>query len=169
MELKQAETLAQEVVDQLAPYCTRIEVVGSIRRRKAFPNDIDILLIPANQGLLAGAIVTLGTKKKWGPAIVQRTYKGQQVDLYFATPQTWDTLLLIRTGSMASNIRLASRAKAKGWRLYANGDGLFNGLGEKAPGLFWDSAGKGERIAGDSEESIFLALGLPYLEPWDRE
>jgi hypothetical protein len=35
------------------------------------------------------------------------------------------------------------------------GDGLFNQ--------------KGQRVAGDTEESIYAALGLPYKEPWERD
>ncbi|MBA7714607.1 hypothetical protein ES703_123634 [subsurface metagenome] len=46
------------------------------------------------------------------------------------------------------------RAKIRGWRLAASGDGLFNE--------------KGERIAGDTEESIYKALGLPYQPPERR-
>jgi len=76
------------------------------------------------------------------------------LDIYFATPETFATLLLIRTGSVESNIRLAARAKKRGWRLAARGGGLFNE--------------RGERIAGDTEESIYEALGVPYQEPWER-
>jgi len=76
------------------------------------------------------------------------------VDLYFATAETWATLLLIRTGSKENNIRLATLAKRRGWHLAANGDGLFDE--------------KGRRVAGDSEESIYKALVLPYQEPWER-
>ncbi len=76
------------------------------------------------------------------------------LDVYYATPETWATLLLIRTGSKENNIRLATLANKRGWRLAASGDGLFNE--------------KGERIAGDSEESIYETLGLRYQEPWER-
>ena len=77
-----------------------------------------------------------------------------QIDLYFAEPETWATLLLIRTGSTENNIRLATRAKELGWHLAASGDGLFNE--------------NGERIAGDTEISIYNALGLPWQRPEER-
>ena len=76
------------------------------------------------------------------------------VDIYLATPATWATLLLIRTGSAESNIRLSGLAKSKGWHLKASGEGLFDE--------------DDNRIAGDTEESIFSALGIPYLEPNER-
>ena len=37
------EALAAEVVTLLAPHCERIEVVGSIRRKRPLPRDIDLL------------------------------------------------------------------------------------------------------------------------------
>ncbi|MBA7477652.1 hypothetical protein ES707_13066 [subsurface metagenome] len=76
------------------------------------------------------------------------------LDIYFATPETFATHLLIRTGSTENNIRLCSVAKKKGWHLFANGDGLFNQ--------------DGQRVAGDSEESIYKALGLPWQRPEER-
>jgi DNA polymerase/3'-5' exonuclease PolX len=45
-------------------------------------------------------------------------------------------------------------AKKKGWHLAANGDGLFDE--------------NGKRIAGESEESIYKALDLPWQEPEER-
>ena len=34
MELKRAETIANEVVEKLKPHCSKIVIAGSIRRRK---------------------------------------------------------------------------------------------------------------------------------------
>lgn len=157
MELKQAQKLAGQIVAELAPHCERIEVVGSIRRQRPFPRDIDILLVPGNQGRLAVALYKLGEPKKAGTKYQQREYKGEQVDIYIATPETWFTLLLIRTGSVAHNIKLTVAAKNRGWHLYADGRGLFN------------SANPPERIAGNTDESFFEALGLDYAGPLCRE
>lgn len=77
------------------------------------------------------------------------------LDLYIATPATWSTLLLISTGSKENNIRLATMAKRKGWHLAADGQGLINEAGT--------------RIAGDTEHSIYQALGIPYQEPEERD
>jgi len=54
-------------------------------------------------------------------------------------------------------------------RLHADGSGLFRLGGMVAT----DDAADGDleeiRIAGDTEASIFEALGLKYKEPWERE
>jgi DNA polymerase/3'-5' exonuclease PolX len=52
MELKRAQEIASQVITKLAPYCERIEVAGSIRRRRPFVHDIDVVVIPTNQGQL---------------------------------------------------------------------------------------------------------------------
>ena len=155
--LERAEKMAEAIVKYLSPYCKKIEVAGSIRRRKAWVNDIDLVLIPANLWNLHQEILNLSRAfppKASGSKIMRIEVNSTQVDLYFADETTWATLLLIRTGSAQNNIRLCSRAKDGGWHLAADGSGLFNEVG-------W-------RIAGDSEQSIYEALGLPYQEPRER-
>jgi DNA polymerase (family 10) len=154
VELEEAKAIADEVIARLAPYCQRIEAVGSIRRRKPWVKDVDIVLILSDLWNLSQQFRDLGPPVMSGDKLKRVNYKGVQVDLYFATAETWATLLLIRTGSKENNIRLCTLAKKKGWHLAANGDGLFNE--------------HGQRIAGDSEESIYKALGIPWQEPWER-
>lgn len=154
MELERAKAIANEVITRLAPYCESIEVVGSVRRRKPLVGDIDIVLIPTDLWGLTQEVKHLGPSMMSGDKLKRVNYQGVQIDLYFATAETWATLLLIRTGSKENNIRLATLAKKRGWHLAASGDGLFNE--------------SGQRVAGDSEESIYKALGLPYQEPWER-
>lgn len=154
MELERAQKIADEVVKRLSPYCRRIEIAGSIRRRKATVNDIDLVLIPSDLWNLQHEIMGLGQVKMSGTKIMRVTVNSAQVDIYVASEETWATLLLIRTGSKENNIRLATLAKRKGWHLAASGDGLFNE--------------NGQRIAGDSEESIYEALNLPWQRPEER-
>ena len=154
MDLQRAEKIASEVIKRLSPYCQRIEVAGSIRRRKEWVNDVDLVLIPLDLWNLHHEIMGLGQVRMSGNKIMRVMVGNTQIDLYFATEETWATLLLIRTGSKENNIRLASLAKKRGWHLAASGDGLFDETGE--------------RIAGDTEESIFEALGLPFQRPEER-
>jgi DNA polymerase/3'-5' exonuclease PolX len=49
-----ANRIAQELVDLLRPACQRIEVAGSIRRRKATVHDIEIVAIASVEGQSRG-------------------------------------------------------------------------------------------------------------------
>lgn len=156
--LERAAKLAEAVVKRLSPYCKRIEVAGSIRRRRPWVKDIDLVLIPSDPWNLNHELINLCRPfppKVSGKKIMRIEVNSIQVDIYFAEPETWATLLLIRTGSTENNIRLCARAKERGWHLHADGNGLFNE--------------KGERIAGDTELSIYNALGLKWQEPWERD
>jgi DNA polymerase (family 10) len=152
--IQKAKELSDEIVKRLEPYCQKIQVAGSIRREKPTVHDIDIVLIADDLECVCKELAGLGELRKDGQKIKCLEYKDVSVDLYFATPQTWATLLLIRTGSKENNIRLCARAKTLGMHLAASGDGLFDQ--------------ESVRIAGDTEESIFQELGLPYKEPQYR-
>jgi len=159
MRLEEAKLIAERVKETLAPYCERIEIAGSIRRAKPVVNDIDIVLIEKPEAALVmnSLLFSMGIVKMNGPEI-KRVYLPEDnitVDIYIATPATWATLLLIRTGSKENNIRLCSLARRKGWHLEASGGGLCDE--------------DGNRIAGDTEESIYEALGIPYQEPKERD
>jgi len=154
MALERAQKIAEEVVKHLSPYCQRIEVAGSIRRKKPWVNDVDLVLIASDLWNLYAEVMKLGQVKVNGSKLMRVMVGSVQVDIYIADERIWATLLLIRTGSAENNIRLATLAKNRGWRLAASGDGLFNE--------------NEERIAGDTEESIYAALGLPYQQPWER-
>ena len=157
MALERAEKIAEAVVKRLAPYCKKIEVAGCVRRLRPWVNDIDFVLIPSDPWNLHQEILNLCrpfSPKASGKKIMRIEVNGVQVDIYVASEETWATLLLIRTGSAENNIRLCSRAKEMGWHLAASGDGLFNE--------------KGQRIAGDTEISIYNALGLAWQRPEER-
>jgi len=46
MKLEHADMLARDVADKLRPYCDRIEIASSVRRRKPEVGDIEIVCIP---------------------------------------------------------------------------------------------------------------------------
>jgi len=158
MRLQEAKATAERVKETLAPYCEMIEIAGSIRRQKPTVNDIDIVLMenPDAALMMNNILFNIGVVKQNGLKI-KRVYLPEDnitVDIYIATPDTWATLLLIRTGSKENNIRLCSLARRKGWHLEASGGGLFDD--------------HSIRLAGDTEESIYKALGIPYQEPQER-
>ena len=49
LELEKAKMLASQISDQIKPLCSRLELVGSIRRQKALVGDIDFVVV-ANDG-----------------------------------------------------------------------------------------------------------------------
>jgi DNA polymerase (family 10) len=152
--LEKAKGVAKELVDLLQPHFELIKVVGSVRRQKPLVNDIDLVAIPGMVDPRAVLAMLPVEIVRSGPKLAAFKFQGVDIDLYYATPETWGTLLLIRTGPKESNIRLCTLAQNRGWKLKASGEGLF------------DSGGT--RIAGDTEESIFRALGLRYEEPEAR-
>ena len=55
--LPDAERIAAAIVADLAPFCDRIQVAGSVRRRKEFVGDIELVAIPLSYGRMCPAIM----------------------------------------------------------------------------------------------------------------
>ena len=146
--------LAYKIVRILRPFCSKIEAVGSIRRKEKNPVDIDIALIPKNLNRLEEFM-----KKKKGWAYLQGgkeksrwRIEGVNVELYYTTKEEWGAELLAYSSKFGAGIGLRMVAKRKGLKLSQHG-------------LF--SKG-GKRIAGRSEEQIYHALGRPWKKPENR-
>jgi len=162
VELEQARAVAAALVEELAPCCDLIEVAGSIRRERPLINDIDLVIVPHNQGQLAAKLYALGCRFG-GPKLQRFVYQGASVDIYIATEETFPMLLLVRTGSAAFNRDLAMRAKRMGLHYAADGRGILFAADGR------DILKAGQRVAWRSEEEILQALWLPYIEPSRRE
>jgi DNA polymerase (family 10) len=163
MKLTTAQTLAARIVEELSPYCSRIEIAGSIRRGLAEVNDIDLVLIPEHPSALRDRVLRNATPIQDGERnLLVRLKTGVQLDIFMAhgetrdlleaKPTNWGTLLLCRTGSKEHNIKLAQRASRLGlqWKTY---EGIFRGR---------------DLIASATETDLFTALEMPYLEPHER-
>jgi len=140
--------VSDEFVEILKPYCKKIMVCGSIRRKCEFCKDIDIVLIPDSMDFkkaIEKFIVRDG--KKW---IVCR-FKGIDVDVYLANEQTFEPLVLIRTGSRNFNVKFIQKAKQKGFRVSVN------------YGLIKD----GKVIENREREMIEMVFGK-YIKPEER-
>lgn len=68
----EVEPLASKIVSTIDPHCTRVEVAGSIRRRKPTVNDIDIVAQPKPQSWLGWIPFMLAV-----PEYSKRTLKGK--------------------------------------------------------------------------------------------
>jgi len=155
MKLEQAKKLAEQIMNQICPYCNRLIVAGSIRRKKPVVRDVDLVLIP--KPLLWHRIITTLQRNmdakvlKHGEKAAQLTIDGVNVDLYSATDETWEPLLLIRTGSAQHNIKLSMIAQTKGMKL-------------SHKGLIKD-----EKNIASTEQEIFNLLDLTYVPPEERD
>jgi DNA polymerase (family 10) len=180
LKLEDAEREAAWVISKFDHLCENVMVVGSLRRQRPEVNDIDIVVIPRcppgqNWDEIAKALnramgmvqVKKGPKLMTfahysdAPGLVMRPRDPEYtVDIYHATPETWGILILVRTGSKEHNVKLCNLALSKGMKLSA-AEGILKPL-ESFPSMM-------KIIASKTEEEIFAALGLPYIEPKDRE
>ncbi len=149
-----AETLV-EMLRRQAPV-DRIDVAGSIRRRRETVKDIDILVTSRNPAKimevfvslpLVGEIIARGETKT-----SVRLKEGIQVDLRAVDPACYGAALAYFTGSKAHNIRIRELGVQRGLKI--NEYGIFRG---------------DERVGGREEEEVFAAVDLPWIPPELRE
>jgi len=157
--LNYAERLATDVIYQIKGMCNRIEVAGSIRRRRPIVHDVDIVLIPQPFTWLSMIPKTLITKLdaeivRDGPLIKQFIIRGITIDLIHATHDNWGIRMLRWTGSKQHNIMLCGRAKQLNMKLAVS-----KGLLDK----------DGKILEAKNEYRIFNLLHLDYVEPEKRE
>jgi DNA polymerase (family 10) len=138
------------------PGIAQLIVAGSYRRLRETVGDLDILATAAStsklmQRLLAyDEVQTVLAHGETRSSVVLRS--GLQVDLRLVQPECYGAALHYFTGSKAHNIAMRHLARARGLKL--NEYGVFRGS---------------QRIAGDTEASVFAAVGLPYIAPELRE
>jgi DNA polymerase (family 10) len=134
----------------------RVEIAGSIRRRKETIGDIDVLAITDNPQKVmefftgmddVDRVIAKGPTKS-----TVRLKENVSSDLREVPESAFGSALLYFTGSKDTNVELRKIAIKKGLKL--NEYGLFKG---------------DEVIAGKTEEEIFHKLGMDYIEPELRE
>lgn len=148
--------LSRKITGKLRPFCSKMEVAGSIRRRVRNPGDIDIVLVAKSEIAKEKIKEVLSKEGKFlqgKDKIMFFRIEGIDVQLFFTTLEEWGAGLLAYSGKKGSNIGLRVVARRKGMKLTNHG-------------LFRLSDGK--RIAGRSEKEIYEALGRRYKEPWER-
>lgn len=147
--------LAAQYAEPLARYLGAV-IAGSYRRRKETVGDLDFLVASNDPQSAIERFVRYGEVRE---ALAKGTTKatvvlasGLQADLRVVPPESFGAALHYFTGSKAHNIAVRRLAMARG--LKVNEYGVFRGA---------------RRIAGETEESVYAALGLPYIEPELRE
>lgn len=183
----EAHAVATALVGELADACERIEIAGSVRRRKGEVHDLEIVAISrvassSSAGLwgdvettnwyalderIAGMVfdgvlaprdvlvvrrdLTEETQHRMGPAYKALVYRGMPVDLFVTDAERWGCIFALRTGPGDWNTRLVTECKRWFRRVE---DGRVLHLGKVVP--------------TPEEPDFFRALGVPWLEPWER-
>lgn len=184
MTLDTAEKFAKRMREKLAPYCDRIEIAGSVRRRKHNGiKDIELVIIPTvSDDPKPGSLFASGAwrpllhyldeltsaadgrfkRAAWGDRYRKLIFcggGGVAFDLFFVQPETWGTQFALRTGPAGfSKLLVTPRrfdgALPDGWNI-RHGRAVHT-LGTEATKRF------------ETEGEFFRFLELPHWEPHVR-
>lgn len=159
--LADAYEIAEEVLRYLrerAPV-KQLAAAGSLRRMKETVRDLDVLATTDTPNEVVEAfthmpgvreVVAAGVKKSVVLMNVGRRFI--QIDLRIVEPGSWGAALQYDTGNKDHNIHLRTIAGRRGLML-------------NEYGVFRDE----KKIAGETEESVYASLDLPWIPPEMRE
>jgi DNA polymerase/3'-5' exonuclease PolX len=167
MEHAQALAIAEHTRVTLEPYCHRIEIAGSIRRRKAQVKDIEIVAIPkmVTVGLFGDELATdpdfCAAVNQWpamkgtpeGKYTQRQLPEGIVLDLFRADVENWGLILAVRTGSAAFSHQILGASWVRAG--YRSGGGMLHKDGALIPVR--------------EEYDLFTLLGIPWIDPQARE
>ena len=155
MKYAEAEVLVDELIDKFLPVTRGISVAGSVRRKVAEPNDIELVAMLDPKQLVKWVDLVSGLQVTKGNArgrYIQFTYKLKQIDLFLTQPDNFGLILATRTGSASfSHFYLAGGWVAAGYRCV---DGMLRG-----------PAGK---VSVREEEDLFTLIDKPWVDPEKR-
>lgn len=138
------------------PGIGRVVVAGSYRRRKETVGDLDILVTCAKGQAAVNRfndydeVAKVVAKGSTRATVLLRS--GIQVDLRVVPEKSYGAALHYFTGSKTHNIAIRKLGMARGLKI-------------NEYGIFRD----GKRVGGGTEEEVFAAVKLPYIEPELRE
>ena len=151
--------VAQELMVKLKGFSGigKIEIAGSLRRKKETIRDIDILVTSSKPKELMDYFTSLDVVEKviakGKTKSTVRLKEGLECDVRLVEEEAFGSALVYFTGSKQLNIEMRKIALKKDLKL--NEYGLFND--------------KNVRIAGKTEQEVFGKLGMQYIEPELRE
>ena len=135
---------------------SRVIAAGSYRRGLETIGDLDILVTaPAGHTVMDRFVAYQEVRDVLAHGATKssvRLQSGLQVDLRVVPQDSYGAALLYFTGSKAHNVVLRQLAQQRGLKL--NEYGVFRG---------------DKPIAGETEESVYASLGLPWIPPELRE
>jgi len=131
-------------------------VAGSFRRMRDTVGDIDILVVSdAPESVAARFVAYPEVRQILAQGSTRSSVRlacGLQADLRVVPKESYGAALHYFTGSKSHNIAVRKLGIARGLKI--NEYGVWRGK---------------KRIAGETEESVYAAVGLPYIEPELRE
>lgn len=151
----------------------QVEIAGSYRRFRETVGDLDILATTAGKSDVMERFVQYDeVREVMAHGETRATVRlkcGLQVDLRVVPQESFGAALQYFTGSKAHNIEIRRLGQQK--KLKINEYGVFRGT--KAIGRSRHPASRDTRaslrIAGKTEESVYAAVGLPWIAPELRE
>ncbi len=157
--LSDAASVSAELVAYLRERAPGVEFVpvGSVRRGCETCGDIDILAVGGEPVLMDVLLQHPRVERVLAHGDTKSSVRlqgGYQADLRLVPALSRGAAMQYFTGSRAHNIAIRDRAVQRGLKL--NEYGLFAIDDER-------------RVAGESEEAIYEALGLPWIAPELRE
>ena len=157
--LSDTSAVAAEVVSYLREKAPAVEFlpVGSLRRGCETCGDIDILATGGDASLMDHLIAFPRVERVLAQGDTKTSVRingGYQADLRLVAADSRGAAMQYFTGSKAHNVALRDRAIQHGFKL--NEYGLFRVTDDN-------------RVAGDTEEGIYDALGMAWVPPELRE
>ena len=169
----QVYPIARQLVERLRPFCVRIELAGSLRRKRPEVGDIELVAIPKLQrdlferptglSMLDEILPTLPlTFVKNGPKYKQFTFRTKQkqvytVDLFLQTAETWGVNFLIFTGSAEFSHKMVTAVSQGGYKP--------NDLRVAGARVWRDEVA----LPTPEEQYVFDLWGMDWIEPEARE
>ena len=159
----EADAIAQPLLAHLktCPSIEKIDLAGSYRRRRETVGDLDILVVSKDFDQVmdrlgefedVASVIGRGDTK-----MSVRLESGLQVDLRVVPQESFGAALQYFTGSKEHNVVVRGIAKKMGLRV--NEYGVYR----------VDENGDQQYVAGESEQAVYAALGLPLFPPELRE
>ncbi|HSG47750.1 MAG TPA: nucleotidyltransferase domain-containing protein, partial [Longimicrobiales bacterium] len=170
--LDEVEQLVDGVLEHMedAPGVERLEVAGSFRRRKETIGDVDLLAQCEGDGqaVVDHFVAYPGAERVEAQGGTKGNivlHSGLSIDLRVIPERSFGAALQYFTGSKEHNVAVRTRAVKQ--KLRVNEWGVF-----RIPeGADPEELGKedGERLAGETEEGVYEALGMAWVPPVLRE
>ena len=173
-----AETVATSLITHLVDACERVQVAGSIRRRRQDVGDIELLCVPLQdqkdlwgnplpvqhshdavtqrvQELISTGFLALRVSEEGKTAfgaqnkLLVHLATGIPVDVFSVPPENWGMALLVRTGPADFCKEVMSTFLTRGMQGHAYGGVTRNGFEVPCP----------------DEETVYELLGWRYQPP----